>query len=148
MKNENNLGKNASVGLGLGVVQAVMAYLFIPHSVESRIHYLLNPSGLIFRYLVVIALWVAVAGFVLKALRMSHPFRNAFYVPLLAQSVAIIATQHSTVTIFAAVTALAYIVSQLVWSGVARSNKATQIVFVLATVVLALYSLAVLNKSV
>ncbi len=142
-----NVLKSASIGLGLGIAQAIAAALFIPHTFEQRLSYIGNQSGLLGRYIVVIIVFVLVIGLVLKfLLKLPHPFRNAFYVPILAQSVAVVGAYKSSSAVFLAVTAIAFVAGQILWDYVARAGKVAQTVFVLAVVILALYSLVYLNS--
>ncbi len=148
-KNDHpNLLKSALVGLGLGIVQAIVAALFIPHTLEQRLQYIGNSGGLLTRYVIVIISFVVVVGLILKfLLKLPHPFRNAFYVPLLAESVAVVGAYKSSAAVFLAVTVVAFVAGQILWTYVARAGKVAQSVFVIAVIALALYSLAVLNGS-
>lgn len=148
-ESETSVLKSALVGLGLGVAQSIVAILFIPHTLEQRLNYLFNTTGLLIRYGIVIIVFVIVIGLMLKFwLKLVHPFRNALYVPILAQSVSVISVYKSSTPVFFMVTALSFIGGQLLWTYVAKANKIAQSGFVVIVVALAIYSIFVLNTAV
>ena len=139
--------KSIAVGVGLGILQTLAAAIFIPHTLDQRLSYILNPNQLVIRYLVVIVGFVVVAGLIIKYLvKLPHPFRNAFYVPLLAQSIAVIAGYKTSY--FLILTGIAFVVSQLIWGYVARANKTTQNLFVLLVAILVVYSISLIQNSI